>query len=217
LLNFLNPRLPLPPMEKAAITPELALRLATRIAEDNPALVVEMGSGISTLVAGYSLQKNGCGRLISLEHDAFYAQQTSKLVERHHLRSYVEVLHAPLTSIDIQGGRYSWYDRSILRMIEPRSIGVLLVDGPPGPLQKLARYPVLPVLYEYLRDDALIMVDDADRQDEREMIDRWRQEFRCLKIDYLTSVKGIAEITFDRRPASINRKFRPRSDSETNR
>lgn len=173
---------------------------------------METGSGVSTLIAGYSLQKNGHGRMISLEHDKYYLNETAKSVEHHQLGNCVQVVYAPLTDLNLQGQKYSWYDRSVLNTIKPASIGILLVDGPPGNTQRLARYPALPVLVKYLKDDALVIVDDADRDDEREMIHRWRQEFRCLKVNYIPSEKGVAVMTFDHKLEGDLPKCHPQPD-----
>jgi hypothetical protein len=46
-------------------------------------------------------------------------------------------------------------------------IDLLLVDGPPGSLGEMARYPALHVLESQLASNAVVILDDADRPDER--------------------------------------------------
>ena len=68
-------------------------------------------------------------------------------------------------------------------------IDMLLVDGPPGMTGPLARYPALPVFYEYLNNDAVIFLDDGVREDENKIMQRWLQEFPDLSSEVLDSEK----------------------------
>lgn len=45
------------------------------IADERPELIVDTGSGVSTLVAAYALQKLGRGKVVALEHDRAYANE----------------------------------------------------------------------------------------------------------------------------------------------
>jgi hypothetical protein len=55
----------------------------------------------------------------------------------------------------------------------------------------MARYPALEILYEYLSEDAIFIVDDADRRDEKGMVKRWKRENESIGVEYLESEKGI--------------------------
>ncbi|HZL04081.1 MAG TPA: hypothetical protein VFE45_01440, partial [Coriobacteriia bacterium] len=63
LYETLDIGLPLPPMRGWPASPDFARELACVIAETRPQTIVEIGSGVSTLVAGYALKKNGMGRV----------------------------------------------------------------------------------------------------------------------------------------------------------
>ena len=190
LLSTLHPQRPFLPMESFSIAPDLGLLFASRILEMRPALVFETGSGISTLIAGYYLKKNGFGRIISIEHDAHYLKQTEKSIHLHGLGDYVQLVYAPLVDVRIRGRFCLWYETSFLQQLKPRSLNLVLIDGPPGYRCTLARYPAMPVLFEFLADDALIVVDDASRPDELEMVSRWQSEFPALDAAYLNTAKG---------------------------
>src|ERR1700722_8392388 len=83
LMSFLQPRAPLPPMHKGAIRPDLGVLLASKILNSTTPLIFETGSGVSTLIAGYCLEKIGHGTIFSLEHNPRYAQQATRLVQLH--------------------------------------------------------------------------------------------------------------------------------------
>ena len=58
---------------------------------------------------------------------------------------------------------------------------MMIIDGPPGHLCKCARYPALPYFFERLDNNACILLDDANRTDEKEMIDKWIQDYPSIK------------------------------------
>lgn len=52
-------------------------------------------------------------------------------------------------------------------------VDVLIVDGPPGLTGDWARYPAYPLLREKLRPGAIVLIDDAQRTDERSIVEAW--------------------------------------------
>jgi predicted O-methyltransferase YrrM len=163
--------------------------------DEKPTFILEMGTGFSSIVAGYSLKLNRKGRLLSLENEASFAVQSGQLIEKHGLGKFVRVLHAPLREVVIGNQNYRWYDTSFLGSLQEHSIDAVFVDGPPGNIQELSRYPALPILFDYLADNVTIIVDDANRTDEKEIIYRWLHSFRCFKVKLLSTAKGTAVLT----------------------
>ena len=161
--------------------------LAGLILTKKPQVVVEASSGVSTLITGYCLQKNGSGHLISLEHDAKYVEQSLQLVAAHQLTDVVTVVHAPLERHTINGREWLWYRLDGSLPNEP--IDLLFVDGPPQTTQKLARYPAVPLLAGKLAEDATVLLDDGKRADERSTAERWAQEWQLSK-QYVALSKG---------------------------
>ena len=68
--------------------------------------------------------------------------------------------------------------------------GQLVIDGPPGQIQKISRYPALPVLHKYLADEVVILMDDAARADEKTIVDMWTHEFPEFEHEYRSAEKG---------------------------
>ena len=81
------------------------------------------------------------------------------------------VVHAPL---EPWAGGARWYSRAWVEALP--LIDVLVVDGPPGTIGPLARYPALPALAAKLSPGAVVIVDDAHRPDEQAMVARWLKE-----------------------------------------
>lgn len=185
-----------------AATPEFAATLYDIVRDRKPKVVLELGSGASTVIVAAALEQNGGGRLISIDQDADYAAQTRAAVERHGLSRTAQVVHSPLTEASVDGETWLWYDMQTIPSADP--IDLLIVDGPHRELQKMARYPAIPLLIGRLSAQAVIVLDDAERKDERLAVQRWTSEYDGFEVRFLSSRKGTAILTrtAERRAAS---------------
>jgi predicted O-methyltransferase YrrM len=188
LVNWMKPRRALPSFGGWAITPDLALELATLIHRRRPSHIVELGSGASTIVLGYCAQSVGA-TVLSLEHLEDYVGTTSRMVEDHELHDVVSVVHAPLTDVEIDGRTWQWYRTDSLRQIE--RIDMLFVDGPPGRVQAMSRYPVFPILFGKLSSGFFAVLDDADRLDEQRILQEWQTRMPDLVVERLGAKRAV--------------------------
>ena len=168
------PTAPLPAVAGWAMEPTALVELVNLIARLRPQLVVECGSGTSTLWIAYALRRNGSGRVVSLDHKAEYAAASSRVIADHGLTEWAQVQHAPLTPTSTPRGDMPWYSADLTGL---DGIELLLVDGPPQATGELARYPALPVLADRLAPGAHILFDDADRPGEVAALDAWRATY----------------------------------------
>jgi predicted O-methyltransferase YrrM len=173
LFQQFTPRAPMPSSGDFALNPTDLLDLLHLVRLREPRLVVELGSGTSSVWLGYALEQYG-GKLISLDHDADYARKTRAMLAAHGLNAVVEVREAPLRELTATGKTYQWYDTEALDDLT--GVDLLLVDGPPAATGPDARYPALSVLEKRLASTATVVLDDANRQDERDAVLRWTQE-----------------------------------------
>lgn len=187
--HILTFRQPLPIMRSWTITADYAHALMQLILTRNSGDVLDVGSGISTIIAGYALEKRGNGKVISIEHNEPYYKHTEALVKLHGLEHNVEIHYCPLVKYEINDESWLWYDISKIKN-SLTNVQVLSVDGPPGTLQNLSRYPALPLLNTSLPKDKVILLDDGARDDEQQIVERWKKEFG-LTVDYTNSVKGL--------------------------
>ena len=173
-----------------AATPEFALTLYELVRDRQPERVVELGSGASSVIMAAALRKNGKGHLICIDQDPEYAERTRRELARQGLESAADVLHASIVPTSIDGKRWLWYDQTAF--LDGDGIDLLVIDGPNRELQRQARYPALPVLFTRLSADAVIVLDDAHRKDEKAAISRWMETYSGLTVEYLDSPKGTA-------------------------
>ena len=186
----IQPTRPLPTMGGVAILPDFAVLVVNEILNHKPKTIVELGSGTSTLLSGYCLQKLGRGRVHSFDHLERFARATADNVHAHGLDDFATVTHAKLTPVTVDGTQYNWYDTAELNRIKP--IDMLIVDGPPAELGHHARYPALPLLADALSDNAVVILDDAARPDDRATIHRWLKKFTWFEHDVIPTEKGAA-------------------------
>lgn len=184
---LLSPRALFPPSRKWAASPDFILALCSRVLSDRPELVVELGGGLSTIWLGYAVERAGKGRVVSIDHDAEYAERTRALVRQHGLEDVVEVRHAPLIDVTVGNDSWPWYDTTVLDDLD--GCDLLVVDGPPGALRSHARYPAMPLLVNRLAETAVVMVDDCVRTDEQEIVARWVEEYPGWRVETLEHEK----------------------------
>jgi predicted O-methyltransferase YrrM len=187
VFGIIHPNAPLPPMRDWAVSPDFLSLMIGLLRESKPRLVVELGSGVSTLVAGY-VQKEWGGKILSFDHSEQFAALSKIELCKHGLDDVVSVLWAPLKEVTLQGRAYLWYETTELQQCGP--VDFLIVDGPPGELQKMSRYPALPLLRNELSANAIILLDDAGRSDEKKIVDLWRMEISDLEYEYVATEKG---------------------------
>jgi len=188
LLFALKPGVPLPDTRGWAASPDLLKKISEVIFTEKPRLVVEASSGVSTLVIAYCLKQLGRGSVVSLEHDLTFAEITRNFVACHGLEEIATVMHAPLKEVERNGHKWLWYDLDGLKIDRP--IDLLVIDGPPGALQKLSRYPALPLLYGQLNSRATIVLDDGRRDDEKQIVALWEEEFGHLSTEFFEMEAG---------------------------
>lgn len=193
IYSSLDIRTPLPKTRGWAASPDILNKIIELLFTKKPAVVVEASSGISTLLTAYCFKKLGHGKVISLEHDAEYAEKTRNMLALHNLSDIATVLHAPLKEYSINNEKWLWYDLSALN--PEITIDMFLIDGPPSYVQNLARYPAIPLLYSKLNPGAFVILDDGDRIDETAIAARWQKEFSELSSEYIEVEKGAFFLT----------------------
>jgi predicted O-methyltransferase YrrM len=181
-------RAPLPPMRGWAISPDFGVLLISEVFRKKPRRVLELGSGVSTLLTAYSLEKNGLGRVVSFDHDLNYCEKSRAKISAHQLANIAEIVHAPLKEVQLKQGNWHWYDTAHLDC--DFKIDLLVIDGPPGQIQNISRYPALPLLHEYFSDDIVILLDDAGRSDEKTIVEMWTREFPGFEQENIRAEKG---------------------------
>ena len=196
-VNNLSFNIP-PIFNEWSIDGDLAKIIVEEIVKRENPKVLEFGSGTSTVIISKILNILGEGKLCSIEHDEKYFNNTKKLIELNKLSNVNDLILAPLEEIDINGKEWLWYKTDFLEKIRDK-IDILLIDGPPGYIQRMSRFPALPVIINRLNDHAVIFLDDGNREDEKKIIKEWRALYPHLTYEYVNTLKGAWKIYYERK------------------
>jgi predicted O-methyltransferase YrrM len=194
-LQNLNAMLPardvLPATRGWAASPDLLMVLVDLVITERPSLVVECGSGASTLWLALAMQRFEIdGRIIALEHDPVFGGKTREFLARHDVRDLAEIRDAPLESFSLDGQTYSWYARRAWEGLT--GIDLLFVDGPPATTGHRARYPALPLLSGSLSPVATAVLDDLVVPDMQEVLRLWLDAYPDFRSEILPLEKQAA-------------------------
>jgi tetratricopeptide (TPR) repeat protein len=198
------------------VSPDFALYFIELIETRDYDLVIEFGSGTSTVLIAKALsnvasRRQGASNAmqISFEHLERYYAKTHSSLRRQGLDAQVELVLAPLESFSAPNGKiYSYYKRQAVQdclgaLTRDKKLHILVVvDGPPRTTGEHARYPAVPVVLESFPSAALdILLDDYGRADEREIAEMWQEIFveqgRLLEITELPLEKGAVLLKVD--------------------
>jgi predicted O-methyltransferase YrrM len=194
-LQNLNAVLPatdvLPATRGWAASPDLLLVLVDLMISERPSLVVECGSGASTLWLALAMRRFGVdGRIIALDHDPVFGGKTRDLLARHDVGDLAEVRDAPLESFSLDGETYSWYARQAWEDLT--EVDLLFVDGPPATTGHQARYPALPLLSGSLSRVVTVVLDDLVVPDMQKVLRLWLDAYPEFDSDLLPLEKQAA-------------------------
>jgi predicted O-methyltransferase YrrM len=167
---------PFVPWSAMAMRPSAVLRIVNEITVNERQRIVELGAGVSTLYVARCLRARGTGRAVSIEEDAGWAEAVRGFLADEGLDEVAEVMHVPLAEgVSAGTGSGVWYDPAALSGVGA-GIDLLVVDGPTSRDFPDRRYPALSVLGDRLAPRCAVILDDAWRHGEREVLRRWSHE-----------------------------------------
>lgn len=189
-----DPRIILPTPGPWTLDGPAIATLCNVLRAERPSHVVELGSGLSTIVIASILKETG-GRLTSIDHDEKFAEITGSFLEANDLSSLVDLRTASLTPLEKTANEL-WYDTRLLDDL--RKIDLLVVDGPPKPVSPTIRRHALPYLHERLSPQAFILLDDAEREGEKSILEEWQRDFPIVSMQIVGYPKAHALMKFVR-------------------
>lgn len=157
--------------------------------------ILELGTGLSTIVLSKILNKLNNGKLYSIENDRIFYEKTKKLLELNKLDNICDLFFSPLEYVYINGIKWTWYNIYFLSKVN--NIDILIIDGPPAYIQKMSRFPALPILIDKLNYNISIYLDDGNREDEKKIIREWKNLYKELNFEFINTFKGAWYICYE--------------------
>ena len=165
-------------------------RIVDEIETRRPKVVVELGSGATSLVIAKALALHGGGQLHSYDqHEPFVVQMRGWLAESGLAARFT---HAPLALRD-PAWPGLWYDLTDV----PATIDMLIIDGPPWAVHPFAR-GMAERLFDRVAPGGVVLLDDAARPGERVVARRWRKAWP--QIDFRFEGGGTKGLLVGRKP-----------------
>ena len=129
--------------------------------------ILECGSGLSTLLVGGIAKKRGIEHIV-FEHIGQWSKKVQRQLDKHKLNN-TNISNTPIKDY----GNYSWYDISTVK--SPENFALIVCDGPPSSI-KGGRHGLIPLMKHNFSADCVILLDDADREQEHDIVKQWQKE-----------------------------------------
>ena len=126
---------------------------------------LDCGSGLSTVLLGVIAQQRGHEHW-ALEHLSEWRARVDRFLVRYRITA-VRLCLAPIKRY----GGFEWYKPPLAQL--PREFGLVVCDGPPADTLG-GRYGLVPVMRHHLAPGCVILLDDASREQERAIAQRWQ-------------------------------------------
>lgn len=151
--------------------------LADLIAHLKPHHVLEFGSGTSTQVlARAAAQMDSPCCITSVDHDPDFCRSTIRgLADRRRAGCQIALQFAPLVLRECGGKLLPVYRLRPHRFASHRPADLVLIDGPPAALG--GREGTLYQVLDFARRGTLVLLDDANRAEERAVLSHWQDNF----------------------------------------
>lgn len=153
------------------------------LAKHRPKRILELGSGMSTLVFAKYIElctDTVRPRFVSIDHDAEWLGITATRVEELRLVSYVSLQQVSVQPLITDGpfhGRPSYGLNCDVLENYLGSPDLIFIDGPPSTIGRSATFPAI---FPMLKGSSNVLVDDASRTAETEMMAEWVKHFEGL-------------------------------------
>jgi len=140
--------------------------------------ILEFGSGVSTEFWSEQLPE---AHIISFDNSRRYRKISASRINKNATNTHVRF--GPLRIMKLFGIHYISYKiGSYLKNNAPEKFDLVLIDGPPGFLY--SREATLLQAIQHIQKDTLIILDDAERDVEKEAVTRWSEMFEMHDLQY---------------------------------
>lgn len=168
----------------------VARQLIDTLEQTRPRVVLELGSGSSTVLIAAALARLGTKtRHIAVDHQEEFLTITRRNLELQGLGGRTELWCCPLG--ETTPGGPPWY-QGLPERLQGTCLDLVLVDGPPGTLHPEARRPAMGVLKPFFSERAVLILDDARRDEEQATVRAWQEAHPDLSFRFVKRGKGCA-------------------------
>lgn len=165
-----------------SVSKTLARTLAQHVERHRPTRILELGSGVSTLVLACAAARADA-TVTTLEHDPVWFGRTADLLAAFGLRDRVDLRWAPLRNREGS----PWYSSPLAGRYD-----FVFADGPP---LAVGRTAILPAIRDHLAEDWTLWLKDGHRAHERACVAGWAARYRFHQRLRDTDPRGVWELS----------------------
>ena len=186
-----------PPLEDRpwALATDTLRFIVAMIRHTKPQHILELGSGVSTRVMAWACtaEQSRC-HITSVDHDFELMDLVTAKLPRDNDTEPVTYVHAPLVARQCAGVSLPMYSIRPDQLACAKPADLVVVDGPPRALG--GRAGMLQQAMHHARSGSLLLLDDANRSDERKVLASWDDAFgEAISVRRLPDfVKGLAVV-----------------------
>lgn len=149
-------------------SPKMLKELFNLILEFKPKRILELGSGLTTLIASYALRKNGNGKVVSWDCIETRASGNREMIHLHEQNKYSEIVDAKISKSREIDGIQSWFDQK-----PKHKIDFLIVDDSTEPPLSPGAKNVIETLRSDLNMGCIILLHDRIRPVDNVTLNHW--------------------------------------------
>lgn len=157
--------------------------------------IIEFGSGISTILIARLIKENELPvSFVSVEHNIEWIEVLKKQLEKENLTDFAKIEYINLVDQNTEFGNILSYDsQRILNIVGDSKYDLIIVDGPPANTREIrySRYPVFLNLINNLSNDYCLIIDDANRKGEKEIINTYKNTYPKLDFNLVGKTLGV--------------------------
>ena len=175
---------------------EDACRFLGRICEVlKPRVVVEYGSGLSTLILLEEVRKGNVGEIRSVDHlETFPGHPSEAINDTEQSDAPVQFFFRPIRPRWLAGKLFQFYKKSDDGWLGSLPVDLVIIDGPPYYFD--SREAALYEIFDNHSPNALVILDDANRQNREQVyLANWKRYYEgAIKSDIFLEQfeKGLA-------------------------
>jgi predicted O-methyltransferase YrrM len=169
----------LPSSNSFSLSDLTRLAFAEVIDLTSPRRVIELGSGVSTLIfAAAMMRRAGAAEngpsIVSIDHDSHWLDETGAMLRAAGLDRAVRLVHAPIVECAPHGHAYGIPHATLREVAGEEGFDLCMIDGPPS---RYGRAPCLPLVAPFLAPRATVLLDDSLRRSELMAWRQWQKTF----------------------------------------
>lgn len=164
------------PFSSSTLSPASLSIVCNDLFTNNRRMVLELGSGTSTVILAKFIQKYNLKTVIvSLEENRPWHEKIQQILSEEKLLDFVKLIYAPYSEND------GWYsDDFIPEFLKNNySFDTFIIDGPQAwqKGREMSRKNALYKLFNFLTADFSVFLDDINRPGEKAIAKLWEKDF----------------------------------------